>query len=303
MSNQLGKKQLGATLIELMLVSVVIGMMFVMYLGYTNQRTRTITIDRASQQMQQVLNAALSFYVANGEWPADLAALQAPTPYIPTPFTSPWGTTYTATPVQLIAAGPPARYLMFSVSVNLAAGLNGADAIGAALAGKLPAGVSTTGISPTTVTATVNLPGQNVNNATAVNFAGLYKQGACVPVPSCPFSDASGNPMTPEIIITPVSLAGANDAGTTNAYPITSFTAYASGAPSANPPSCSGGAGVACTAGSSPSGNWWRACVRVDTSRGTVAWGGSILPPVMMAITRCIIQNEPAGDNFSVFNP
>jgi type II secretory pathway pseudopilin PulG len=305
MKYQFDKKQLGVTLVEILLVTAVIGMMFVMYIGYTKQRTRELSINRASQQMQQVLNGALSYYLVNAAWPANLAAMQAPTAYVPTPFTSPWGTAYTAIPVPPVA--PSTRSVLFQVTVTLPLGYASASAIGAVLAGKLPAGTSTNGPLGTSISATVNLPGQNVNNATAVNFAGLYKNGACVPEPSCP-ADGSGNPMKSEVIITPVSLSGANDPGTTNAYPITSFTAYASGPPVASPANCTGAAtspNCVLTGGTSPTGRFWRACVRVVTSKGTVDWSSqlSTMAPVMMAMTRCIIQNEASGSPFIVFGP
>lgn len=307
MQHRTGNQQKGFTLIEMMLVAAVIGMLFVMFVGYTEQRTRTLTIDRASQQMQQILNGALSYYIANGAWPTTIADLQAPTSYVPSNIKSPWATTYTAIPVPPVA--PSTVSVLFEVYVDLPAGLKGADAIGATLAGKIPYGNSTTGSTPTRVTAMVNLPGQNVNNATAVNFAGLYHNGACVPMPSCPQYDGSGNSMQPEVVIVPVSISGANDPGTTNVYPITSFTAYASGVPSANPASCPGGAGdAACTASTSSTGKFWRACVQVVTSKGTVTWDAITAPktaqlPVLMAMTRCAVQNEPSGDPFSVFGP
>ncbi len=314
MTKQLGRKQLGVTLIETMLVAVVIGMMFVMYVGYTEQRTRTMTIDRASQQMQQILNAALSYYIANGDWPTALSDMQpAPSgsstiPYVPANISSPWpGSPYDAKPIGQIPSTSPPKYMLFQVSVTLPATLHGAAAIAATLAGKLPYGQSTS-VAPFTVTAAVNLPGQNVNNATAVNFAGLYHNGACVPVPTCPVTDASGNPMTPEVIVTPVSLSGANDAGTTNVYPITSFTAFATGGTNSSPANCGASPDPACDINTSSSGKFWRACVQVVTSKGTVTWDASSSPataqlPVMMAMTRCIIQNEAAGSDFSVFGP
>lgn len=313
MTKQLGRKQLGVTLIETMLVAVVIGMMFVMYVGYTEQRTRTLTIDRASQQMQQILNAALSYYIANGDWPTQLSDMQpAPSgsstiPYVPSGIKSPWGGDYTAVPTGAVPSTSPTKYMLFQVTVTLPANLHGAAAIGSTLAGKLPFGTSTS-VAPFTVTAMVNLPGQNVNNATAVNFAGLYHNGACVPVPTCPVSDGSGNPMTPEVIVSPVSLSGANDAGTTNVYPITSFTAFATGGTDASPAQCAAGGDPACDINTSSSGKFWRACVQVVTSKGTVTWDTASSPataelPVMMAITRCIVKNEPAGSDFTVFGP
>jgi hypothetical protein len=149
----------------------------------------------------------------------------------------------------------------------------------------------------------------DANDATGINFAGVYRNGACVPVPSCP-NDGSGNPMVAKVYIVPVSLSGANDPGTNNVYPVTSFTAFASGAPSATPATCGTGnaPSLPCTAGSSSTGTWWRACLQVVTSKGTVQWDGTTAPftedmPAVMAITRCAVQNEPTGDPFNVFGP
>ena len=309
MQTRCGNKVHGATLVEMMMVATIIGLFFVMLVGYSTQRARQAAIDHASQQIQQILSASLSYYNANATWPTSLAAMQSPnTPYIPTPMVSPWGTTYIVSPVAPIA--PSTNSILFQVSTTLPVKLKGRDAIGAVLAGTLPYGISTTGAN-TTVTATVNLPGQIVNNAEAVNFAGMYHTGTCVPVPTCPPTDAAGNPMVAEIMAVPSSVSGTNDPTPPppipppNVYPLSSFTAYAT-SPAADPDPCdpaSGGARDICT-GTSSTNMFWRVCLRMITSKGLVVLdAGSAEYAVIMAMTRCSVPGEPAGDPFNVWGP
>lgn len=288
------KHNSGFTLIEMMLVTVVVSMFLVMGTNYMQQRTRSAMIDRASVQMMQILNAGLSYYVNNGTWPASLATLQSDS-YLPTTtIRSPWGTVYTSTPT-------PVTNRVFTVSMSLPSGYSGHQAIGQVLAGKLPFGIRTTAGPLTTVSASVNIPGQNLNNARAVNFAGLYHNGACVPEPICPV-DLGGTAMTPSVMVVPVSASGMSDPNSTNVYPISSFTAYAT-APSTAPLACTGGAGVACDGGTA-GGRYWRVCLNVVTSKGLVTWDSTSGPTaVVMALTRCAITGEPSGSAFSVWGP
>ena len=144
---------------------------------------------------------------------------------------------------------------------------------------------------------------KNTQNASNVNFAGLYHHGACVPVPSCPV-DASGNTMTPQVMVVPVSVSGLYT-NSTDVYPISSFTGYAVG-PDANPGPCvSGGGAPSCTVDISgpPAASSWRVCLQIVTEQGTVTssssgWGEKV---TLLAITRCSISNEPAGSTFSVY--
>ena len=159
----------------------------------------------------------------------------------------------------------------------------------------------------TTVTGSVNLPGQNVNNAAAVNFAGIYHHAACIPVPACPPTAANGNVMVAQVFVTPISVSGNFDAASNKVYPISSFTAYTTdpsavgGIPAAC--SASSGAAVACT-GQSATGRFWRACLRIITSRGEVVLDATTAQwAQVQAITRCSIQGEAAGDPNSVWGP
>ncbi len=288
------KHNSGFTLIEMMLVTVVVSLFMVMGTSYMQQRTRSAMIDRASVQMMQILNAGLSYYVSNGSWPANLATLQAGS-YLPTTtIRSPWGTVFTSIPT-------PVTNRVFTVSMSLPSGYSGHQAIGQVLAGKLPFGVRTTVGPITTVSASVNIPGQNLNNARAVNFAGLYHNGACIPEPICPV-DLGGTPMTPSVMVVPVSASGMNDPASTNVYPISSFTAYAT-ALSTTPLACTGGVGVACSGGTA-GGRYWRVCLNVVTSKGLVTWDATSGPTsVVMALTRCSVSGEPSGSPFTVWGP
>lgn len=328
--SSLFKKIEGFTLIEMLLVLVIASMIIYLALGYIQQKTLTTRMDRTSLQMQQILNAGLSYYVANGKWPANIDCLEGTgdatcIQYIPKDLTSPWGDKY-----KVLSKN--ALFYVYA-QITSASASGSAAATANTIAGTLPLAytTSTTPNPPSAgtacatastscyVVASVNIPGQNLNNATAVNFAGLYKHGGCVPVPRCPV-DANGNTMTPEIMVVPVSVSGVNDANSSQVYPISSFTAYAKGPPSANPPACDNyGPPVACDAANAPSSytpTYWRACLQVVTEKGDVAetnvgglampnpptafpWGGNV---TLMAITRCAIKNEPSGSPFTVFS-
>jgi prepilin-type N-terminal cleavage/methylation domain-containing protein len=178
------------------------------------------------------------------------------------------------------------------------------------------------------VTAQVNIPGQNLNNARSINFGNFYHNGGCVPAPVCP----SG--MTPDILVVPASLYGLNDvAASSDFYPLYGFTAYAVGLAGSSPPSStpaiasnvadcnpattsatqcystcpssSPGSNSSCTAiTATSSALYWRVCVIVRTEKGIVSqdadstWGQYVS---LLAITRCVPVNENSGSDFSVW--
>src|SRR5437867_3685275 len=64
-------------------------------------------------QMQQVLNAGLSYYVVNGTWPTQMSDLQGT--YLPpasVPFVNPWGNDY------LIATSPTTQLFYVYTQIN-----------------------------------------------------------------------------------------------------------------------------------------------------------------------------------------
>lgn len=305
--------QKGFTLIEMLLVMVIASMILYMSLNYITQRTQSMSIDRTAAQMQQILNAGLSYYVKFGTWPTTgpISTLQA-AGYLPAgTFVSPiGGQPYTISSSQAL----------FSVSVTLPASSN-ATAVAQIIAGKLPLAT----VSGNTITASVNIPGQNLNNASAMNFAGVYHHGGCIPVPTCPV-DKDGQTMQPQVFVVPVSISGVNDEGASNSYPLNSFTAYAKGGTDTSPAYCDGSDHTQtgsrdCTIGTTGGGyggdpvvNWsngpavskyWRACAQIITQKGDVSstrnddWGNLV---TLAAFTRCAINNEPAGSNFNMYS-
>jgi general secretion pathway protein G len=309
------RTQAGFTLLEMILVLAIMASVLALITNYGSQRMSQFRRDRTAAQMQQILNAALSYYVSNGSWPlatcgtsitlsgSPLSLLQTKG-YLPNQsITSPWGAgAYTIN--CSVTTG------IFTVATNVPT-----NAEANIMTGQLPM-VAVTGSGPYTVTARVNIPGQNLNNARSINFGSLYHHGACVPVPTCPTG------MTPQIIVVPGAVAGVSSPptdGTTNAtntnctsnvfssngalsqtgtckqvdyYPINAFSAYATGGtlgvaatPSAGPPSCNGNAGsapcystvtqTAVTTIPSGSGNFWRVCLSVYTENGPVPLTGA----------------------------
>lgn len=307
----------GFSLLEMMLVMVVVASMIWMGVGYMQTRTRSLQIDRASAQMQQILNAGLSYYVNEGKWPANIAALQGS--YLPATVISPWATSYTVT--------PDSTNSILTVSVSLPSGYANSNAIGQILAGKLPFGVSTNAVPPagTSVSASVNIPAQNLNNIGNVNFAQIYHSGACVPAPTCP-ATSGGATFTPQIVVTPVSVTGTSTAGVAEAYPIVSLTAKAKGegttddpadfdAGSLGPTACgndTSGASTSCfgsqdvTTGvqSDPinTGKYWRVCLYATTAQGDITWDVTTgTYATVMAITRCAPSTQDIGSSFDVW--
>lgn len=339
MSKQLmiHEKHHGFTLIEMLLVLVIISIIILAGVGYFQQRAQQMRIDRTSLQMQQILNAGMSYYIVNSKWPAKLSDLYGK--YLPkTIVNSPWQTPYHIT-------GTESLFYVYTVVTENTLGLAPIEAN--EIAGTLPLSYTSggggnppdintqcaTNDTKCNVVGAVNVPGQNLNNANAVTFSGLYHHGGCVPVPTCPV-DNTNTPMVPQIFVVPVSVSGINDAtsksggGKPNVYPISSFTAYAtpSGTPAnTTPPQCtanvtttynSGGSGDDCTqglAGSSPTAAsaYWRVCLQVVTERGSTspgvgssmddAWGQYV---TLLAFTRCSSPTESnkSGSSFQVFS-
>ena len=343
---QFKDKPQGFTLVEIMLVLVIVSTLIYMGVGYIQQKTEYLRINRTVLQMQQIMNASLAYYVANGTWPPSWgsspssvgcliggSASPCSVQYLPSNVqTNPFGTGYCSSQY-----GTGSYYTGFQVS---ASSLQTAQADANIIAGMLPlAYVSssspcgstvpspsacTAGSPPSCyVIAMVNVPGQNLNNANAVTFAGLYHHGGCIPVPSCPV-DASGTQMTPQVFLVPVSVSGTNDSGSSNVYPISSFTAYATGSATGgySPPYCNTASdtgsqncqlsttvnGGPSTNDAAPASNYWRACMQLITEKGNVAvtntgtgtnsWGQNA---TMAAFTRCSISGEQTGSTLNVF--
>lgn len=312
MSNKKIIRIRGFTLIEMLLVMVIVSALIFMGVRYLQQKTLNTRIDRTITQMQQILNASLAFYVANGHWPSAVQELQDAKylPSKPSPYMAPWGRQYY---IDTNGTGTSPIYVYTYIKT---AG-NDTSFVANTIAGSLPLGyTSTSGDSPPAsgtcapgstlcgVVGMANIPGQDLNNASAVNFGSVYHNGACVPAPQCPVG-TNGNPMTPEILVAPVSLSGVNDPNNpTSVYPISSFTAYVTtSSPVPAPDPCPGSTSTACEKTVGTAENYWRVCMEVITEKGKVNWDGWGKSATAMAITRCSISGEPSGSDFSVFAP
>lgn len=305
----------GVTLIEILLVLAISAMIMVAFVGFIQQRTDEMRRARATMQMEQILNAGLAYYVAFNNWPQQISDLTS-NGFLPAAtFTmqNPWGGQFQ---VQSVANG------MFYVTTNVVTLANAqvvagrlplafvADQNGAQPATPPPTPGSCTstplGSNCTYVVSSVNIPAQNLNNATSVSFASVYHSGACVPAPVCPV-DSKGNTMVPQILVIPVSVSGVAVDPTTykycdssgqcstncndifdytkcqqiNVYGISSYTANAigdqKGAPinytGNNMPTCDGTGMSNCLADQNvnvPNGPYWRVCLYVNTERGQV---------------------------------
>jgi prepilin-type N-terminal cleavage/methylation domain-containing protein len=233
----------GFTLIEMILVLVIISGVLVLGLTYTRTKTDQMRRETIARQMQLIMNAAMAFYVTNGAWPetvpppdpadrctggwrefndaGDPNQLQDQT-YLPTPIPTPSGNPYE---YQCDAVRG-----LYQVRVELPT-----EADRLVVANSIPLGT----VQGNFVVGQVPVPGQNLNNARSLNFAGIYYAGSCVPAPTCPLD------MEPNIVVTPASVSGVNNAPTCTGdsttapfdpqncsgqvYPISSFIAFARG--------------------------------------------------------------------------
>ncbi len=332
-------KQKGFTLLETLLVLAILGGVMVLALNYGTRQAAEQRRDKTALQMQQILNAGLAYYTAYGTWPVPsgtchFSSNSSSNATIPSNLTTLTTAGYLPTAVSNNTFG----YSYKVACDNVTGGVfyvitqfnNQANAL--IIAGELPVAylsdkygnANNNGLY---VTAQVTTPGQNLNNARSVNFAGVYHHGACVPVPTCPGYNAATascntgtNCMLPQIMVAPASVSGLNDSNSANVYPITSFTAYALGpaaasnvlgcpAPTSVATPCTWGAsGIPNGSQASPTGLYWRVCLQVSTEKGNVstlntgtgssAWGQYVS---MVVMTRCTPPSEPFGSDFTIY--
>jgi prepilin-type N-terminal cleavage/methylation domain-containing protein len=358
----------GFTLLEMLLVLVIVSSLIVMYLNFSTNQFHQQQRDKTVIQMQQILNAALAYYNQNGRWPT-LTGQSTPATYnnwvpldntnelIVNNYLSPGptggGSGSSANPWVNGYGGnistyfdPTTGIFYVGAGVTLAATVDPTIIVNAII-GQLPSGMAVSGatlakppVASTcgagalcTAITSVPPPGQNLNNARSINFASLYKSGQCVPVPACPPT------MTPQIFAVPVSVSGTATPGSSSAYPINGYTAYATGpstgsASATNPSICTttglpGGtaSGISANCGNTTNvkggynNQYWRVCLLVITDKvstanpaGSAPASTTASPPTdtqnagtIMAVTRCApgttpTTNEPTGSSsFSVF--
>ena len=292
--------------------------------------------------MQQILNAGLAYYVSNNSWPT-LGQLQPS--YLPSTLTSPWNSAYTVfnngsnfyVQVQIPAMGSSASVAQIIVGTLPLAFTSKTDQ-------------SATGTPPTYSVCTngavcyaigsVNIPNQSISGASAINFAGFYHSGSCVPAPSCP----DPAQYDPQIMVVPAAVNGFYNPPTVSGtctpqdqsgcnmtyYPLNGYTAYATGATTSTsdtpvdytkgnattgPLQCGTTAPARdnCLQMSDGTqlgdGKYWRVCLSVTTSSGDVAPTGTLANPwgqltgTVMVLTRCKPKAQSMGSDFTVWAP
>lgn len=247
----------GLTLLEMLLVLVIISSFILFMVNFTTQRGDQLRRDKTSQQIQQIMSSAISYYINNSGWPVSTCGLwQNPATFSTNNFnsfylygmsTNPYTYAYSVTCTSQSSSSGGNFYVAAQVDKPINA---------LSIAGSLP--MAFINSSPQTtqtdvncrsfpytncnyVIASANIPAQVLNNARSVNFMGLYYPGSCVPAPTCP----SG--MRASIIVAPAGVTGIGNTNTdnpsctmtgnldpstcnnVNAYPISSFNAYARG--------------------------------------------------------------------------
>lgn len=332
-------KERGVTLLEILLVLVIIATIMILFMSFMMRRSEEARMNKMVITTQQILSAGLSYHHDYGKWTdctmSDQCLLMTgdglpllEKGYLPDQdYFSLWPSSDT----DYIQFSSPTEK-KFTVCIPIAAG-SATQAIAETLASRLPIGrtsqtdhstpcgedvPTSTCDDPTQscrVITSVNVPGRNMKNASSFNFAAVYHNGACVPIPKCP------DQMHPDILVYPVSVSGLNEgmngSGGTSGYvtSLESFTARAIGPDAFDPNDTTGSPGPSdCTTsakngcmkdnsgGFLDSGIYWRVCLDVVSSGGVLAgtkWtkqSGSV-----MVMTRCIPENEPSGSDWDVF--
>lgn len=232
----------GFTLIEMILVLVIVSGIIMLLANYTQTKANQMRREYIAREMQLILNSAMAFYLANGMWPETV-----PPPAVDQRCQGGWTTfngaanqqlqnqNYLPTPMPT-ASGNPYQYQcdaargLYQVRVQVA---NATDRT--IISGLVPLGT----VQGNFIVSQVPIPGQNLNNARSLNFAGIYYAGSCVPAPTCPLG------MIPNVVVTPSAVSGVNDAPTCTGsslsppydpnscsgqvYPISSFIGFARG--------------------------------------------------------------------------
>lgn len=306
----------GMTLLEMLFVMIGIALLLVMLLNYTTKKAFDNRVDRTVEQMQSIMIGAQAYYIKNNTWPTSIAILQAGG-YLPINVQSSFG----GTDYDLASS---AGGELFYVSVPISNTTNARN-IALNISGRLPLSylssdaVVGVGVVPSNtacviggmvcrVVGAINVPAQTLNSARRITYAGLAHHGGCIPVMPCPISTAA---WTPQIFVSPASASGLSDPNTVNLYPMSSFTAYATGGPGsgANPPACNGSDPASTPPCDTSSGgtDFWRVCLSVTTEKGNVSstndsqWGQYVS---LMAVTRCTNTNgtENSGSSFNTFS-
>ncbi|MDR3478164.1 MAG: type II secretion system protein [Gammaproteobacteria bacterium] len=249
----------GFSLLEMILVMAIMSAILIVLINYSTQKADALRRENIAKEMQQVLNAALAFYVTNGAWPGKTVGSTKTLC-----SAGSWLSFDGTADLQIQNYLPPAAQMptvngqSYQFDCNVTTGLFqirvpvSLPADQTIIAGMVPLGAVVTVAGVTYVQGQVNVPGQNLNNARSLNFAGVYYAGSCVPAPTCPLG------MTPNIVVTPSAVSGMTDSPSCSGsslsapydpsncsgavYPVSSFIGFARGDSSGAPTDPNGNA-------------------------------------------------------------
>jgi hypothetical protein len=265
-------------------------------------KTKDMRIDQTAQQVQQIMQASVAYYVDNGQWPGansidpldfneDGIAELIQNNYLPeqtngsTEFKNSLGNAYETSILLTPDNQGNSTKGLFQISSNM-----NIPAYANTLKGLLPLSKISTDDNNTVITS-VTIPGYNYNNAQSIKNAGIYNYGDCVPEPQCP------DDMKPRAFMSPAGIVGLAGTDTSVSYNLQSFLALAYGDdpnkdnnPTTTPAQCPIQIGPKTCPEKS-----WRACLKGTTERGAISatidskGQGSIQ---IMAVTQCVFKSS-----------
>ncbi len=331
----------GFTLLEVMLVLLIGATLLGMFLNYTSTAADQAARNKTSIQTQEIINAALAYYLQYGSWPGTKNTWTCVDPTnsaLISGFYLPQGVAKTAIGSCAIGAWlSPYRnvYLTswdgtsgnFYVITQIPTGAK-APANSLIISGLTPLGVTTTSqptlplvTSPSAACAATGScyvmggtqqPGQNLMNARSANFAGVYAHGACVPAPQCPAG------LKAFIYAAAGQVTGSSDTvDPTKVYPIEGFMIDAVGK-AGNPygtdpviPSQLGNCGDRTSnsqgcPGLPSTATYWRVCMKILTQNTDHPFTNGANSTwggstTIVVFTRCAPLNENSGTPFTTY--
>ena len=183
--SKLSYKQQGFTLLELLLVLALASILILGALAMYQIQLRNFKVDKTSLQIQQWLQAGMSFYVDCNQWPTDsksdpniIKAMQGQIPLTQDECPTHAGQIRQYMPLSSDKNGPfPNEYSfgpfgnsqnLFQVSTDIGNDSVSLEAIGKMIAARLPNASSAVDASKdpeaVSVQATINVPGQNIGS-------------------------------------------------------------------------------------------------------------------------------------------
>jgi prepilin-type N-terminal cleavage/methylation domain-containing protein len=224
--------QRGFSLLEIMLVTVILVVFAMMAISYTRTQALNTRIDKTAAEMQQILQAAVSYYIDKNAWPSCTTG---------TNTGSSIDTTFNTCQIEsLITAG----YLQAGASISNNPWGNSYESAWSTTSGQtfqlstdvtdpnfaiiLQGVLPLASVNSSVVQATVNIPSYAYNNALSMKKVTTYTPGQSIPAPVCPAN------MEPKIAVSPIVVSGTLY-GAETVYSIQGLAGLALGDSSGNP--------------------------------------------------------------------